>query len=103
MAKPIAPQPADANTQPQTPEAAGLVILILAAIVFVALRLPCAAIPLERDEGEYAYIAQRALQGELAYRDAFDQKPPGVFLAYMLPVGLFGTSIVAIHITMYVW
>src|SRR5262249_10351980 len=56
-----------------------------------------------RDEGEYAYIAQRVLQGELPYRDAFDQKPPGVFLAYLLPVRLYGTSVSAIHVTMYVW
>src|SRR5438128_2470887 len=82
---------------------AHVTVIGLAMLVFVALRAPCAAIPLERDEGEYAYIAQRMLHGELPYRDAFDQKPPGVFLAYLVPVRIFGTSVVAIHVTAYIW
>jgi len=52
------------------------------AVIAVALRAPVAGIPFERDEGEYAYIAQRWLAGEVPYRDAFDQKPPGVFALY---------------------
>lgn len=59
--------------------------------------------PLERDEGEYAYFAQRLLHGDLPYRDMFNQKPPGTFLAYLPPVKLFGTSVAAIHVTMYLW
>ncbi|MDD5628182.1 MAG: glycosyltransferase family 39 protein [Elusimicrobia bacterium] len=58
--------------------------LALAAVLLLGLglRAPIAGIFLERDEGEYAYIAQRWLRGEVPYRDSFDQKPPGVFLAY---------------------
>ena len=55
--------------------------LLVAALACV-LRAPVAALPFERDEGEYAYIAQRWLAGDVPYRDAFDQKPPGVFLFY---------------------
>lgn len=46
------------------------------------LRWPSVAIPLERDEGGYAYIAQRWARGEVPYQSAFDQKFPGVYAAY---------------------
>ena len=71
--------------------------------VFALLRAPYLSVPLERDEGEYAYIAQRMLAGEVPYRDAFDQKPPGVFLAYATAFVLFGQSIESIHILLYLW
>jgi hypothetical protein len=61
------------------------------------VRWPIAAVPLERDEGEYAYIAQRWWLGEVPYRDSFDQKPPGAFVAYALIEKVFGTSPAAIH------
>jgi Dolichyl-phosphate-mannose-protein mannosyltransferase len=52
---------------------------------------------LERDEGEYAYIADLLLDGGVPYRDAFDQKPPAVFAAYALIIRLLGRSPAAIH------
>ena len=59
-------------------ESAGSLLrpFVVAAVVFVGVRAAYLDVPLERDEGEYAYIAQRALLGEVPYRDAFDQKPP---------------------------
>ena len=71
--------------------------LCVVAAVALLIRWPVAEIPLERDEGEYAYIAQRWLQGDVPYRDAFDQKPPGVFVAYAVIETLIGTSPVALH------
>ena len=62
-----------------SPRHAPIALVALAVLAFAALRTPLLAVPLERDEGEYAYIAQRMLAAELPYRDAFDQKPPGVF------------------------
>src|SRR4051794_34418033 len=69
------------------------------SVVAVALliRWPLASIPLERDEGEYAYIAQRWLRGDVPYRDAFDQKPPGTFAVYAACFTLFGESIESVH------
>jgi hypothetical protein len=61
------------------------------------LRAPLAGIPLERDEGEYAYIAQRWLLGEVPYKGAFDQKPPAVFAAYAAILRTLGESPSAIH------
>jgi len=71
----------------------------LAAICIVALllRLPVVSLPLERDEGEYAYTAQRWMQGDLPYRDSFDQKFPAIFVAYALIERLVGTSPAALH------
>src|SRR5206468_919159 len=54
-------------------------------------------IPLERDEGEYAYIAERWLAGDVPYRDAFDQKTPGVFVAYAALFAAGFRSVAAIH------
>src|SRR5215469_2889056 len=70
---------------------ASLVLLVL------ALRAPLLPIPLERDEGEYAYIAWRFGYNELPYRDWFDQKPPAVFYVYRLALILPFEPIRAIH------
>ena len=53
-----------------------LVILVMAAavIAFALIRVPFLSMPLERDEGEYAYMAQLLLDGGVLYRDAFNQK-----------------------------
>jgi 4-amino-4-deoxy-L-arabinose transferase-like glycosyltransferase len=80
-----------------------VVLLVAAALAFVAVRAPVLSLPLERDEGEYAYVAWRVLEGELPYRDAFDQKPPGVFAAYVLAFLLLGRSLEAIHLFAWAW
>jgi 4-amino-4-deoxy-L-arabinose transferase-like glycosyltransferase len=83
--------------------AASIAIAAVAALAFALLRAPYLSVPLERDEGEYAYIAQRMLEGDVPYRDAFDQKPPGVFLVYAAAFALLGQSIESIHLAMYLW
>ena len=55
---------------------AGLILITTAA------RIPLLDVPLERDEGEYAYIAWRLGHNELPYRDWVDQKPPAIFWVY---------------------
>ena len=47
-----------------------LVALGLAALVVAAIRLRIADVPLERDEGEYAYFAQLLLQGVAPWAEA---------------------------------
>ncbi len=66
-------------------------------LIVVAVRAPLLSIPLERDEGEYAYIAWRLGYNELPYRDWFDQKPPAVFCVYRLALMLPFEPIRAIH------
>ncbi len=59
---------------------AGVVGALLAP-VFLA-RLGALDVPLERDEGAYAYIAAQWRSGLIPYRDVFDHKPPLVYLVY---------------------
>ena len=53
--------------------------------------------PLERDEGEYAYAGQLMLQGIPPYQLAYNMKFPGVYAAYALIMLSFGQTSVGIH------
>lgn len=46
------------------------------------LRLPAVVQPLGPDQGIYAYVGQTIIEGGLPYRDARDQKPPGLHAFY---------------------
>ncbi len=73
----------------------------LATIVFalvIAIRIRLLGIPLERDEGEYAYAGQLILQGIPPYKLAYNMKFPGIYAAYGLIMSIFGQTIVAIHL-----
>jgi hypothetical protein len=73
----------------------------LATIVFtlvVAIRIRLLEIPLERDEGEYAYAGQLILQGIPPYKLAYNMKFPGTYATYALIMSIFGQTIHAIHL-----
>ena len=53
------------------------VLAVLAFVVFVRLRL--AGVPLERDEGEYAYAGRLILEGIPPYSIAYNMKFPGTY------------------------
>jgi len=73
-------------------------LAVAAAIVFVAiLRLRVADIPLERDEGEYAYAGRLILEGVPPYGLAYNMKFPGTYYAYALILALFGRTAWGIH------
>jgi hypothetical protein len=100
---PASPTPPD-RVHAADPRALVAAVWIAAAVVFFAFRLPFLELPLERDEGEYAYIAQRWLAGGFVpYRDAFDQKPPGVFATYAAALVLGGESVRAIRLFHLAW
>ena len=73
--------------------AIALVILLIAAIRF-RLR----AMPLERDEGEYAYAGQLILQGISPYQLAYNMKLPGTYAAYAAIMAVFGQTAAGIHL-----
>ncbi|MFP4056848.1 MAG: ArnT family glycosyltransferase [Candidatus Brocadiia bacterium] len=54
--------------------------LLLAALLLVALRLPGFRIPMDQDTGCYAYVGWTWATGGLPYRDAWDHKPPAIYL-----------------------
>ncbi|MDT8273600.1 MAG: glycosyltransferase family 39 protein, partial [Desulfomonilia bacterium] len=67
-------------------------ILILVIILFAWLRFGLVDVPLERDEGEYAYAGQLILQGSLPYQDVYTMKLPGVHLMYAGIMAIFGQT-----------
>ena len=75
--------------------------LILLFVVFVRVRLM--DVPLERDEGEYAYMGQMLLQGVPPYDAAYSMKFPGTALMYALNMSLFGHTIQGIHLGLLVF
>lgn len=57
-----------------------LVVIVLALVIAIRIRL--LGIPLERDEGEYAYAGQLMLQGIPPSKLAYNIKFPGTYAAY---------------------
>ena len=80
------------------PALAPLALMLLAILLVVIARIRLLGIPLERDEGEYAYIGQLMLQGVAPYAEAANMKLPGTNAAYALIMAVFGQSISAIRI-----
>jgi Dolichyl-phosphate-mannose-protein mannosyltransferase len=73
-----------------------LAVAVLGLVVTIRIRL--LGIPLERDEGEYAYAGQLLLQGIPPYKLAYSMKFPGTYVAYAITMFLFGQTITAIHL-----
>lgn len=65
-----------------------------------AIRWRLRDMPLERDEGEYAYAGQLILQGIPPYQLVDNMKFPGVYYAYSLLMSVFGETAAGIHIGM---
>ena len=76
------------------------VLLVLLLAGFVRYRL--LDMPLERDEGEYAYAGQLLLQGIPPYQLAFNMKLPGTYFAYALGMAGFGQTTAGVHATLMV-
>ena len=72
-------------------------LLALVLGVFALIRIRLLNIPLERDEGEYAYIGQLLLQGVSPYKFAYSMKLPGTAAMYAAVFTLFGQSAGTIH------
>jgi hypothetical protein len=80
------------------PWLAVLTILLFAGFIRVRLL----EMPLERDEGEYAYAGQLILQGIPPYELAYNMKLPGTYCAYALGMAVFGQSTAGVHLTLLV-
>jgi hypothetical protein len=73
-----------------------LLLGILSAAVLLRVRL--LDFPLERDEGEYAYMGQLILRGEVPYVAAQNMKLPGVYYSYAAILAALGESASAIRL-----
>jgi len=75
-------------------------ILLLAVILLTsAIRIRLLAVPLERDEGEYAYGGQMLLQGFFPYEppSLYKYKLPGIYFLYAAALALFGQTSAGVH------
>jgi hypothetical protein len=72
--------------------------LLLVTLLFGAIRFRLRNMPLERDEGEYAYSGQLLLQGIPPYKLAYNLKLPGIYAAYAVMLALFGQTASGIHL-----
>ncbi len=68
----------------------------LVAVTCARIRL--LGLPLERDEGEYAYTGQLLLQGIPPYKLAYSMKFPGTAASYALLMSIFGDTTTGIHL-----
>jgi hypothetical protein len=73
-----------------------LLAATVAAVLWARIRL--AALPLERDEGEYAYSGQLLLHGIAPYKLAYSMKFPGTAAVYAIVMSILGESITAVRI-----
>ncbi len=72
---------------------AGVACVLVATVVLVCyVRLRLSDVPLERDEGEYAYAGQLILKGIPPYQLAYNMKFPGAYYAYAGLMAIFGQT-----------
>jgi hypothetical protein len=72
------------------------VLLVVAFTTAVRIRL--ADVPLERDEGEYAYAGRLILGGVPPYKLAYNMKFPGTYYAYAAILAAFGETARGVHL-----
>ncbi len=94
---PTMPDSAKLALRADAPTRTEIALACAIGLAVVALRAPLMDLPLERDEGGYAYAAWRMTFGEWPYADVFTQKPPGVFVAYHAAFVWFGDSVASIR------
>jgi 4-amino-4-deoxy-L-arabinose transferase-like glycosyltransferase len=71
-----------------------VIILVLTA----AVRIRLLNVPLERDEGAYAYMGQLILAGVPPYTQSYDVKMPGLYATYAMIMAIFGQTRAGIHL-----
>jgi len=75
-----------------------VVALLLVIVFFACVRMRLRNMPLERDEGEFAYVGQLMLQGIPPYKIACNMKLPGTYAAYAAIMAVFGETAAGIRI-----
>jgi hypothetical protein len=74
-------------------------LVVMLVLLFIgAIRIRLLNVPLERDEGEYAYAGQLILQGHPPYELAYNMKLPGTYYAYAAGMTVFGQTTTGIHL-----
>lgn len=72
--------------------------LTLLLLFVIAVRTRLLSFPLERDEGEYAYMGQLIQHGFAPYGLAYNMKLPGTYFVYALVMSALGQTTEAVHL-----
>jgi len=78
-------------------------LLAAGLLLAFAIRVRLLDLPLERDEGEYAYAGQLILEGHVPYGEMDNMKLPGTYYAYALVMAAFGETARGIHLGLALW
>jgi len=76
------------------------IAIVITILTIAIIRYRLLGVPLERDEGEYAYMGQLILQGIPPYAEAYNMKFPGIYFLYALILTLFGQTHTGIHLAL---
>ena len=72
-------------------------VLLVVLLFVAAIRIRLADVPLERDEGDYAYAGQIILRKTLPYSEIYYMKVPGIYAAYAIILAVFGQTAAGVH------
>ncbi len=75
-------------------------ILFVIILISAFIRFGMLDVPLERDEGEYAYAGQLILDGVPPYKELYTMKLPGIQAAYAGILAIFGQTHRSIHLAL---
>ncbi len=105
IATPPSPAPRPLQADDGTPadgisRRLALVTLVVGLALVAVARWNMLAVPFERDEGEYAVMAQTILRGDLPYVAAYNMKLPGVYYSYAAIFALFGQTDFDVHLAL---
>ena len=104
--KPVAPvqkqavrKPTPSSGQPIAGLGWGLLIFLgISALLFLVVRIKLLAVPLERDEGSFAYIGHWLFNGRELYTHMLDSKLPGLYIYYAFFTSIFGYNATGVHV-----
>ncbi|MCX8038308.1 MAG: hypothetical protein N3D11_14865 [Candidatus Sumerlaeia bacterium] len=72
--------------------------LLIVGVAGVLCGVPTLPEPFGVDQGIYAYIAERLLEGAVDHRDVFDHKPPAIHFAYAKAFFILGHTMWSIRL-----
>ena len=73
-------------------------LAVVCYVVIAFLLLQILSFGYGRDQGIYAMVARSVVAGGMPYRDAWDFKPPGIFLVYAATRAILGSSQTGIRV-----
>ena len=80
------------SSPPQRPRLADRLLLAACLLTIAFLLIQILMYGYGRDQGIYAMVGRALLSGKMPYRDAWDFKPPGIFVIYAGARALFGSG-----------